>query len=66
MNKLDDGAVFIKMGDAAKLLNLSRTTIYNLAARGEIPVRRFGRSIRIPRRAIEQLVADAMARGDER
>ncbi len=37
-------------------LNLSRTTVYTLIAEGSLPVVRFGRSIRIPRKALEERI----------
>lgn len=45
----DDLPMFMDTKQVAELLNLSRTTIYDLAKEHEIPVIRFGAKIIIPR-----------------
>ncbi len=42
---------------AAELLAIGRTAAYEAARRGEIPSVRIGRSLRVPRHALEQLLA---------
>jgi excisionase family DNA binding protein len=39
--------------EAARRLSLGRATAYLLAQRGELPVVRIGRAVRIPARALE-------------
>jgi excisionase family DNA binding protein len=53
--------VFLRPVEAARMLSISRTRIYELLSAGSIPaVRLEGRTWRIPRAAIEKLVRDAM------
>lgn len=51
----DDAPLLLRIPEAAKLLSISRTTLYQLVARGEVPVLRIGRSVRISRTAVERL-----------
>jgi excisionase family DNA binding protein len=53
----DDAPLLLRIPEAARLLGISRTTMYQLVARGEVPVLRIGRSVRISRVAVERLVA---------
>lgn len=43
--------------EAARILRIGRTAAYEAVRRGEIPHLRFGRSVRIPRHALEQMLA---------
>jgi excisionase family DNA binding protein len=43
--------------DAGRLLGLGRNAAYEAARRREIPVLRFGRKLRVPRVALERLLA---------
>ncbi len=45
---------FIDVAGASDFLKLSRATIYSLMERGEIPYAKFGKSRRIPRRALQE------------
>ena len=59
-------SVFVRPAEAAKLLSISRSRIYELLNAGALPaVRLGGTAWRIPRAAIEKLAEDAMntARG---
>ena len=42
----------LRVTEAAKLLALSRTKVYEMAERAEIPVVRIGSAVRIPRRRL--------------
>jgi excisionase family DNA binding protein len=58
--------VLYRMSEAAKVLGISRTRIYELVASGDLPhVRLGGTSIRIPRAAIDRLIEDAMKAAPE-
>jgi excisionase family DNA binding protein len=46
----------LRVPDAARLLGVSWTTLYQLVAKGEIPALRLGKSIRIARQELEQRV----------
>lgn len=43
--------------EAAGVLRISRTAAYEAVRRGELPVVRIGRSLRIPRHALNQLLS---------
>lgn len=54
--KEDPGAPILLRGqEAARLLSVSRSTVYQLIAAGEVPVVRLGGMVRVPRRALDQL-----------
>lgn len=42
--------------DAAKMLGLGRSAVYEAIARGEIPVIRFGRRIVVSKKALAKIV----------
>jgi excisionase family DNA binding protein len=50
-----DVPLLLRIPDAARLLSVSRSTMYQLVARGQVPVLRIGRSVRIARAAFERL-----------
>ncbi len=55
---MDEPQLTLTVGEAARLLRLSRAFTYELVARGELPSLRFGRRIVIPRIAIERILND--------
>jgi excisionase family DNA binding protein len=57
---MDEPRVTLTVGEAAKLLRLSRAFTYELVARGELPSIRLGRRIVIPRIAIERILSDSV------
>ncbi len=56
MNVSDTQSVTMSVPEAGRLLGLSRNAAYEAAHRGEIPVLRFGRKLRVPRLALERLL----------
>jgi excisionase family DNA binding protein len=59
----------LRIAEAAALMNVSRSTAYEMAQRGQLPgVLKFGRALRVSRRALEQWIdaniapADGLAR----
>ncbi len=46
----------LTLADAAKLLNVSYHTVYQMAREGRIQTIRFGRTYRVPRRALRELI----------
>ncbi len=48
--------LLIKPMEAARMLSIGKTTIYELLATGEIPSIHIGRSIRIPAKALEEWI----------
>lgn len=51
--------IMLRPAEVAALLGLSRSEVYRLIERGDIPSARFGRSVRVPRRWVEQQAAVA-------
>ena len=49
----------LSVGEAATLLGISRAHAYELVARGELAHIRLGRRVVVPRRAIDELIANA-------
>ncbi|MBY0524757.1 MAG: helix-turn-helix domain-containing protein [Gemmataceae bacterium] len=58
MEVLDGG--FVNVIEAARLCNLSRTTLYSLMDAGRLGYAKFGRSRRIPRSALAKLVEECL------
>lgn len=58
--------ILLRMAEAAALLGIGRSTVYELAATGDIPVVRIGRAVRIPAHALrawaERLEAEQASR----
>jgi len=50
--------LLLRPEEAARLLGLGRTTVFAMLAAGDLPVVRIGRSVRIPRVALEQWIAE--------
>ena len=48
----------ISIEEASQVLGLSRTTTYELARRGDIPVVRFGRRFRVPGEGLAKLLTE--------
>ena len=46
--------IMLRASQVAVLLGLSRSEVYRLIERGDIPAVRFGRSVRVPRKWVEQ------------
>jgi excisionase family DNA binding protein len=59
---MTDEPLVMTVGDAAKLLGISRGLAYELVRQGVIPSIRLGRRLAIPRRRLMALV-DEMAAG---
>ena len=57
----DNGKIerqFVDGPEAARFLGVSKATISNLVASGQLPVKRYGRAIRIPLPALEEFAND--------
>jgi excisionase family DNA binding protein len=50
--------LLLKAGDVAKLLGLGRSKVFAMLAVGELPVVRIGRSVRVPRAALDDWIAE--------
>ncbi len=64
MDNIKSEFVFVKPVRAAKLLDMSKSKIYEMIQRKELPAVRLGGCLRIPVAALEELVA--RARSEER
>jgi excisionase family DNA binding protein len=56
---MDDKCLTMSVADAGRLLGYSRNTAYEAIQRGELPVIKLGRKMRVPRAAIERLLSGA-------
>lgn len=54
-----DEPLLLTVREAAALLRISRNSMYELVSRRELPSIRLGRSIRIPRHALEAWLLNA-------
>lgn len=54
-------ALLLKPPDAAKLLGLSRTTVYRLIESRELQSIKVGRTLRVPREAIPEFIERKLA-----
>jgi hypothetical protein len=62
---MNDQPLTMSVPEAGKLFfNLSRNGAYAAAARGDIPVVRIGRLLRVPIRAVEQMLEAAGKRSN--
>jgi len=52
-----DEALLLEAREVARLLGIGRTKTYQLIARGEVPVLRLGRCVRVPRSALDAWIA---------
>jgi excisionase family DNA binding protein len=58
-------ALLVPVPEAARLLGIGSTHAWDLARRGILPTVRLGRSVRVPRAHIDDLVAKAMLAAPE-
>ena len=50
--------LLLRAPEVARLLGLGRSKVFAMVAAGELPVIRIGRSVRIPRQALERWIRD--------
>ena len=50
--------LLLKATEAGQLLGLGRSKVFAMVPAGELPVIRIGRSVRIPRQALERWIRD--------
>lgn len=68
---MNDKQLALRIGEVAELLSCSRAKAYAMASAGQIPVVEVGGLKRVPRAALEKLLADKLreargGHGDER
>jgi len=49
----------LRVGDVARLLRVSRRTVYRMIGRRQLPVIHVGRAVRVPESAVRALVSRA-------
>ena len=54
----------ITVEEAGRLLGISRALAYEMARTGKLPTLRFGRRMVVPRKAIENMLADPDSAGN--
>lgn len=47
---------WLTLAQVGETLSLSRTTLWRMAKRGELPVHRFGSAVRVPRAWLDSLL----------
>lgn len=50
--------LLLRAGEVARMLGLGRSKVFAMLAAGELPAVRFGRSVRVPRLALERWVEE--------
>ena len=55
---MDEDELTISVPEAGRRLGLGKNASYEAARRGELPVLRFGRKLRVPRVALERLLSE--------
>jgi excisionase family DNA binding protein len=63
MEALRGERLLYTMAEAAAVLGIGRSTVYELARTGALPVMHVGRAVRVPREAIEEWVREQVRRG---
>lgn len=56
-----DGAVLLRVEEAADLLRLSRAKVFRLVMEGTLPSIKIGKSRRVPARALQEWVSDLVS-----
>lgn len=49
---------YLHIQDAAEMLNISRSQLYKMVKRGDIPIVRFGQAIRIKKNDLEKYITE--------
>ena len=55
----DEKLILVRVADAARMLSISRSAMYELINQGRVPVQRVGKSIRVPVSGLEKFAAEA-------
>ncbi len=55
---MDEQPLLLRAEEAAKLLSLGRSKVFEMLASGELPAVRIGRAVRVPRTALERWVRE--------
>ncbi|MCX6464705.1 MAG: helix-turn-helix domain-containing protein [Pseudonocardiales bacterium] len=55
----EDVGAFLTVAEVAERMRVSKMTVYRLVHSGELPAVRFGRSFRVQRGAVDELISAA-------
>ncbi len=55
----EPGKLVLKVSEVAESLSISRNRVYELIRTKQIPAIRFGTSVRVPRKALEELINES-------
>jgi excisionase family DNA binding protein len=55
--------MFLTVAEVAHMLRVSRMTVYRWIHAGDLPAVRFGRSFRVPQKAVEMFLNEAAING---
>ncbi len=55
---------FLTVAEVAKVMRVSKMTVYRLVHSGEMPAVQFGRSYRVPESAVQQYLKSASVEGE--
>jgi excisionase family DNA binding protein len=68
MDELDRPSqpLLLRAAEVAAILGIGRSTVFELAAAGELPVVRIGRSVRVPRHALYRWIEERTQQAHER
>ncbi len=58
--------LLLRANEVGKLLGLGRSKVFAMVAAGQLPAIRIGRSVRVPREALERWVREQTVAVDER
>ncbi|SDZ95604.1 transcriptional regulator, AlpA family [Bowdeniella nasicola] len=64
MAQLEGAPRFVTVAEVADLMRVSRMTVYRMVHAGELPAVRVGRSFRVPRSAVDDLIASGLGSWD--
>jgi excisionase family DNA binding protein len=62
---MDQSILTISVPEAGRRLGLGKNLSYEAARRGELPVLRFGRKLRVPLVALERLLLEARSKSPD-
>ncbi len=58
LRPVDDAPLLLRAEEAARLLGLGRSKVFEMLASGELPAVRVGRAVRVSRASLERWVRD--------
>lgn len=58
MSEAQSEPTFLTVAEVADVVRVSRMTVYRMVHSGELPAVRVGRSFRVPRSAVDQMLED--------